>query len=229
MAKVLTRARGPLAGRRRGPHHAGRKARERARRHADVLATARRLFAGKGYQRTTMAEIAAAAELAIGTLYQLFPSKEAILRGLLEQQVGLLLARLRAAAALTPDPRRRLESLVDTQLGFFHENADFLRLYLSGWSGYDFTIRQDFGERVDAKYREYLELLAAVFRQGTRQGGFARRSPRRLAVALAGMLNALVRRWMEEPTLDLRAEGRELLDVFLHGAAGPGAARARRR
>ena len=60
-----------------GPY-AGRKARERAWRRADVVSAARRLFARKGYQRSTMVEIATRSELALGTLYQLFPSKEAI-------------------------------------------------------------------------------------------------------------------------------------------------------
>ena len=75
----------------------GRKARERARRSAEVLAAARRLYARKGYQQTAMVEIARASELAVGTLYQLFPSKEAILRSLLEERMDELIARVRAA------------------------------------------------------------------------------------------------------------------------------------
>ena len=209
--------------------YAGRKARERALRGAGVLSAARRLFARKGYQRSTMVEIAAAAELALGTLYQLFPSKEAILCRLLEEYMDGLIARVRDAIAETSDARRQLESVVRTQLAFSQDNADVLRLYLSGWIGYEFTVRQQFGERIDTKYEEYLGLLAAVFRRGGRDGVFVLAPPRRLAVALAGMIHALIRRWLRERTLNLILEGDALLPLILHGATPRGRNGAGRR
>jgi AcrR family transcriptional regulator len=197
--------------------YAGRKARERAQRGADVLSAVRRLFARKGFQRSTMVEIAAVSELALGTLYQLFPSKEAILCSLLEAYMDGLIARVRQAIAETDDPRRQLERLVRTQLAFSQENADVLRLYLSGWIGYEFTVRRQFGERIDTKYEEYLGLVAAVFRRGSREGTLVAEPPRRLAVALAGVIHALIRRWLRERTLDLALEGDALLRLVLGG------------
>jgi TetR/AcrR family transcriptional regulator, cholesterol catabolism regulator len=197
--------------------YAGRKARERAQRRSDVLASARRLFARKGYARSTMVEIAAAAELALGTLYQLFPSKEAILCQLLEAYIDGLTARVRGAIEETADPRTQLARVVDAQLAFSQENADVLRLYLSGWIGYEFTVRRQFGERIDDKYEEYLRLVGGVFSRGARLGAFASEPPRRLAVALGGMIHALIRRWLRERGLDLAAEGRALLRVVVDG------------
>lgn len=195
----------------------GRKARERTLRRTEVLAAARRLFARKGYRRTTMVEIAGAAELALGTLYQLFPSKEAILYGILEQYIDVLITRVRDAIAGTDDPRLQVERIVRTQLAFGQDNADVLRLYLSGWTGYEFAVRQRFGERIDTKYEQYLALLVTVFRRGARDGVFVPGPPRRLAVALAGMIHALIRRWLREKTLNLLAEGEALVGVVLHG------------
>ncbi len=214
--------------------YAGRKARERATRCAEVLVAARRLYAEKGYQATTMAEVARASELAIGTLYELFPSKEAILFRLLEEQIDRLLARLREAADTGTDARRQIEAVVQTHLGFARANADLLRLYLSGWIGYDPAVRRRVGGALDAKYEAYLELLADVLRRGIRAGLFARRPVRALAVGLAGMVHALIRRSLVEPDLDLLAEGEGLLELFLHGAlarerGGRDPARAARR
>jgi len=211
-----------------GGRYAGRKARERALRGAGVLSAVRRLFARKGYQRSTMVEIAAVSELALGTLYQLFPSKEAILCSLLEAYMDGLIARVREAIADTADPRLQLERIVRTQLAFSEENADVLRLYLSGWIGYEFTVRRQFGERIDTKYEEYLGLVSAVFRRGSRSGMLVAEPPRRLAVALAGMIHALIRRWLRERTLDLVVEGDALLRLVLSGVtkrARQGAAR----
>jgi AcrR family transcriptional regulator len=209
------------SGARKRPRYPGRKARERARRCADVLAVARRLYARKGYQRTPMAEIARAAELAVGTLYQLFPSKEAILRSLLEERMDALVARVRQALAEEAEVPGQLACIVRSHLAFARENADVLRLYLSGWIGYDVTVRQRFGERIDAKYQQYLDVLADVVERGIERGALAPRSARRLAIILAGMVHAVIRRWLRERDLDLAAEGEALVDLFLHGAAHP--------
>jgi AcrR family transcriptional regulator len=205
-----------------GGPYARRKARERALRGAGVLSAARRLFARKGYQRSTMVEIAAASELALGTLYQLFSSKEAILCRLLEEYMDGLTARVREAVAETADAALQLERIVKTQLAFSQDNADVLRLYLSGWIGYEFTVRRQFGERIDTKYEQYLDLVAAAFRRGSRQGVFVVAPPRRLAIALAGMIHALIRRWLRERTIDLSREGEALLPLVLHGVARRG-------
>ena len=141
-----------------------------------MLAAARRLYARKGYQQTAMVEIARASELAVGTLYQLFPSKEAILRGLLEETMDALIARVRAAVAEEADVRDQLRRVVETHLRFARENADILRLYLSGWIGYDVRTRQRFGDRIDARYERYLAVLTAVFKRGVES-----RRPRRRA------------------------------------------------
>jgi len=206
----------------RGNPPVGRRARERALRRAEVLDTTRRLFARKGYQRTTMVEVAAASEVALGTLYQIFPSKEAMLCSLLEDYIDQLIERVRAAAAAADGSREMLPRVVRTQLAFSLENADVLRLYLSGWTGYEFSVRQRFGERLDDKYEQYLDVLETLFRRGARDGAFVAGPPRRLAVTLAGMIHALVRRWLREKDLDLLAEGDAVVEVLLQGVARRG-------
>jgi AcrR family transcriptional regulator len=52
---------------------------------ATLLEAAGACFVEKGYEGTTMTEVAARAGAAIGSLYQFFPTKEALARALLEQ------------------------------------------------------------------------------------------------------------------------------------------------
>jgi AcrR family transcriptional regulator len=195
----------------------GRKARERATRQTEVIAAARQLFARRGYQRSTMLQIAAASELALGTLYQLFASKEAILYSMLETFIDGVIERVRAEMAGPGDAASQLSRIVRAQLDFSKDNADVLHFYLSGWTGYDLGVRQRFGERIDAKYEQYLEALTTVFRRGMRDGDVALAPPRRLAVALAGMIHALIRRWLRERNLNLLTEGDALVQVLVRG------------
>lgn len=76
--------------------------RERGRaRVAALLDAAGMEFAEKGYEAATMTAIAARAGAAIGSLYQFFPTKDALAHALLETYVAALIAdfeRLREAA-----------------------------------------------------------------------------------------------------------------------------------
>ena len=76
----------------------GRRERKRAATRAAIIQAAERLFAERAYEAVTVDEIAAAADVAKGTVYNHFPSKEDV------------------AAALADDVFRRGLPLVDEML-----------------------------------------------------------------------------------------------------------------
>jgi AcrR family transcriptional regulator len=53
-----------------------------------ILAAARQLFASRGFEGTTTRDIARAAEIAVGTVFNYFPTKEAIITCLAAQAVA---------------------------------------------------------------------------------------------------------------------------------------------
>jgi AcrR family transcriptional regulator len=57
----------------------GRRERQKHERERRILSAARRLFDRKGYVDTSMEEVAGRAGLAVGTLYNYFPSKDQLL------------------------------------------------------------------------------------------------------------------------------------------------------
>src|ERR1700729_4515280 len=74
--------------------------RERGKqRVAELLAAGAAVFAEKGYAVATMTEIAARAGAPIGSLYQFFPTKEALADTLVQNYVALLSADLEALEA----------------------------------------------------------------------------------------------------------------------------------
>ncbi|MBU9766854.1 TetR/AcrR family transcriptional regulator [Mycobacterium sp. TNTM28] len=64
-----------------------------------ILAAAARVFAEYGYAAGTTNRIAAAADLSIGSLYQYFPNKDAILSALTDLHIDAGIARLREHTA----------------------------------------------------------------------------------------------------------------------------------
>ena len=104
---------------------AERREREKTERRRNILTAARKLFWKNGFASTTVPAIAAAAELAPGTLYLYFPSKEALYVELLIEGYVPLLESLRAAAASDPDPRKQAEALVDAFTGFARQSPEY--------------------------------------------------------------------------------------------------------
>ncbi len=102
-----------------------RRERERQERRQEILGAARGLFWTRGFAGTTMPQVARAAELAPGTLYLYFPSKDALYAELLVEGYDLLLGRLRECVRRKSSPRRQAEGLVDCFLAFAREHPEY--------------------------------------------------------------------------------------------------------
>lgn len=83
----------------------GRRERRRQETHARIFETAMRLFAERGFANTPVEDITEGADVAKGTFFNYFPTKEAILEALAERQLGVVEAaeeRSRTAASVRP-------------------------------------------------------------------------------------------------------------------------------
>ena len=100
--------------------------RERGKlRVASLLNAGGELFSEKGYDATTMTEIAQRAGASIGSLYQFFPSKEALAEALFLRYAARAAEQLDSFAALAPhlQPAQLADLLVDMKLEM-HSHRD---------------------------------------------------------------------------------------------------------
>ncbi len=90
----------------------------RQARRAGALEAATRLFATKGFAKTTVADVARSLGLGAPALYYYFPSKESLLFAVLERTMVQLNATLdqALAACVSSDPAIRLHTLVAAQV-----------------------------------------------------------------------------------------------------------------
>src|SRR6201992_2961449 len=72
----------------------------------DVLAAAVELFASRGFDATSIRDIAAAAQVQPASVYYHYPSKEALLVAIVDRAAAQVAEQLRAAAS-DPDPLSR--------------------------------------------------------------------------------------------------------------------------
>jgi AcrR family transcriptional regulator len=117
-------------------------------RREQLLSAAREVLAQKGYERTTVSSIAGRAQVAQGTFYLYFPSKEALPGALAEQ----LSEALGAAAQRGTEGATTLEEAVDALVEATWRTAEDFR---------DVLVIANRGIELAKTWDEFLELTAA--------------------------------------------------------------------
>ncbi len=174
-----------------------RRERERAQRRAEILAAAERVFARGGYQAATMAQIAQAAEFAVGTLYNFFPSKEALLEQLLLDQLAALEGAIHDAIAGSRDAATALERLALANARWKAERRSFLSIFVSPLEGQFQAVGPSLPS-VEAVVARLRALTLDVVRRGVAAGQLTRDLPPEVIALLYG---AAVRAYVVERVL----------------------------
>lgn len=105
-----------------------------ADRRAQIVRVAARLFRDKGYDRTTVRDIAAAVGMHSGSPFYHFASKEQILFAVMQEGLRQGLARSEAALAQAASPRERFFAIVRAHFGILLEDgSDFIPVMLYEW------------------------------------------------------------------------------------------------
>lgn len=133
-------------------------ARQRGRdRVAALLAAASALFLEKGYDATTMTEIAARAGAAIGSLYLFFPTKSALAQAVATSLADTLSARLDQLRSQTQGrpPAALADALFDTLSRFLGEHPVYATLVeLPGDEGWKRAVRVRRRAQIEALFAQ---------------------------------------------------------------------------
>jgi AcrR family transcriptional regulator len=99
------------------------------RRRQRAVHQAAKVFARRGYDQTTMQELASTMGLATGALYHYFGAKEQLLRAICDQLMEPLLERARALAAEDATPVQQLRALVRMWVDHVVEHRDHMLVF----------------------------------------------------------------------------------------------------
>lgn len=198
---------------------APREAARHARRQA-LLETAEQVFAERGFDGATMAEIAARAGYSAGNLYNVFESKEALFREVLSQSTRsfheLTLATLGSPAPLSASLDRFLAQLADYVL----EHRAFFALYAHMTNGRDLSSAHLDDESQQLREAGY-EALVTRLRRAMASREIPKQDPEVCSDLLGGTIHRHVVRWLDRGGSDddLR-RGMEQVRTLLRRALG---------
>jgi AcrR family transcriptional regulator len=193
-----------------------RKAREKRARRELILRSAQKVFLTKGFEQTTIEDIAAEAELSKGALYLYFKSKEELYMAVFRKGLERLYEQMDALRADfgKVEAERLLRRLMEVYYNFFHRNPEFV-----------YTTSQVYHGRIQEKVAEEtwvavvnlgkdcLEVLVETITQGVQDGTFRKVDCRKTANCLWAATTGVMIMAEDEPgprVIDFSQ--RELLD-----------------
>ena len=133
-------------------------------RRAELVRAAARLFREKGFDATTVRDIAHAVGMRSGSPFYHFANKHELLMAVMEEGLRLGLDRTRLALAdTTLSATERFEKLVRTHYGILHDTgSDFIPVMLYDWRALPAQYKRriiELKDRYDAIWQHTLEEL----------------------------------------------------------------------
>lgn len=161
------------------------RARYDARRR-EVVATAARLFAERGYDGTSMSELTEATGLAAGGLYHYIEGKDDLLIAICDELLEPLLAQAREIVAEGAEPVAQLRQLVGAWVAHVVEHRDHMLVFTQERQAIESEPRW---RRVRSQRRAFEKILDEVLARGEADGSMTFADRRLSLLALLGMVN----------------------------------------
>lgn len=157
-------------------------------RRADVIAAAAAEFAEKGFDGAQMSALATRAEVALGTLYSLFASKEQLFQAVIESRVDAVRQGIQSEVLRLDDPRERLLCLVDVTFERFAQDPIFFRIYAQATHGWPARIRAALGESAQSNFADFGKWVVELARDAQRTRALRGVDPEVFGLVLMGAL-----------------------------------------
>jgi TetR/AcrR family transcriptional regulator, cholesterol catabolism regulator len=185
----------------------------------EILRTAARLFQQRGYDATSMNDVAAALKLSKGGLYHHFQSKDEILYEIMNHAMEITQERVLNPVRGIADPEERLRALIRLHIEVVLSPRD---REITVMLHENHPLPPALRKRINARKKEYIHFLENLMVEVQKQAqqshpAKGKVSPRAAAFALLGMINWIYQ-W-HKPEGELQAQNLipQFTDLILGG------------
>jgi AcrR family transcriptional regulator len=188
-----------------------------------ILAAAEDVLAESGLPAAHMGQIAARAGVSVGTLYNHFADRDALLAGLAYARFADMLARLDATLERTAGQKfaERLEPLVTDLLSHWERHRKFIQIVMQGEAGHYQKSSPAVTLAMRDKMRELNTRIEQVTSQGVQEKAIRPDVAELAPFFLLGLMRSLFIRdlVLENAGQDLSTQAGVVLQAFLNGVS----------
>jgi len=132
-----------------------------------ILDLATRIFSRYGYAKTSLDEIAAEANIAKGTIYYYFPSKEELFIRVVEAQANNFVDEMRRNLLMEKGFEKKLRYFIQAPVRYVCEE---MPIWLEGLKAIPFNFSEHFDNFRKHNRDKMLELLLEILKEGYAEG-----------------------------------------------------------
>jgi AcrR family transcriptional regulator len=184
----------------------------------EILRTAARLFQQRGYDATSMNDVAAALKLSKGGLYHHFQSKDEILFHIMSHAMEITEERVINVVRRVDGAEERLRTLIRLHIQVVLSSED---REITVMLHENHPLPPALRRKINGRKKDYLvfveNLIADVQRKRNSPSSV---TPRAAAFALVGMINWIYQWYKPDGSLTGDALVRQYTDIFFRGALG---------
>jgi AcrR family transcriptional regulator len=184
------------------------------RRKEEILDAAAKLFAQHGYRNTDMEYVAQALQIAKGTVYRYFSSKEELFLAAADRGMRRAGEFVDASIGMDADPLERMAHAVRAYLTFFREHPQYVELFIQE--------RAEFRDRPQQTYFAYRDKRMApwrdVFRGLIAEGRVRELPPERIVTILCNLVyGTMFTNYFTGQQDPPEEQAADIMDIVLHG------------
>lgn len=187
----------------------------------EILEAAVKLFSERGFEKTTVDEIATKANVGKGTIYLYFQNKEDIFLGVLEEGMAKLLdifEKIIQSGNFT----QQLYDMIYSQFKFIEDNQEFYKIHLKEQVNLELKICDDADNSLAQLHRRLYELITNFIRKGIEEGYIRPGPPESYVAAIAGIVSHTAFHWLiRGGDSSLISKTDVVLNIFLNGVQNP--------
>jgi AcrR family transcriptional regulator len=183
----------------------------------EILRTAARLFQQRGYDATSMNDVAAALKLSKGGLYHHFQSKDEILYEIMNHAMEITQERVLNPVRAISDPEERLRALIRLHIEVVLSPRD---REITVMLHENHPLPPALRKRINARKKDYIHFLESLMTEVQSKAPNQARgkvSPRAAAFALLGMINWIYQWYKPEGELQARNLIPQFTDLIFGG------------
>ena len=182
-----------------------RKERELQFRINLVLDAAEEVFAESSYADASVEDIAHRAEISIGTLYNLFHSKEDIYRAVVSRAQENFFAQIVLQVSQARGPRDQVRALVAYFFEHFSRYNRQFRHYVAASNGFQWELKSQLEHEALDEQARFLKRVVEICEHGMESGVFKKTglSAELMAVTLLGIPHSFLMIWLDKQGIDL--------------------------